>query len=210
MKSRRNVSCCSWIALVFREIWRKTLGRYGGCGWHRAKLKWKRIFFLRCPKVREEHWHFGKNKVSLMGAVETYRSGHNGADSKSVCRQLHVGSNPTVSAKSDTAVDTIVSTAVSLFYSPEHSECCRRKNQYLFLKNRPRINATAIAMKKYMLTHLHNTPCLWIFYIVCCPIILSISCVANESVLLFLIRSIFRQSTFIISFHFIYILMIIP
>ena len=31
--------------------------------------------------------------------METYRSGHNGADSKSVCRQRHVGSNPTVSAK---------------------------------------------------------------------------------------------------------------
>ena len=31
--------------------------------------------------------------------METYRSGHNGADSKSVCRKRHVGSNPTVSAK---------------------------------------------------------------------------------------------------------------
>ena len=31
--------------------------------------------------------------------METYRSGHNGADSKSVRRQRHVGSNPTVSAK---------------------------------------------------------------------------------------------------------------
>ena len=31
--------------------------------------------------------------------METYRSGHNGADSKSVCGQPHVGSNPTVSAK---------------------------------------------------------------------------------------------------------------
>ena len=31
--------------------------------------------------------------------METYRSGHNGADSKSVCEQSHVGSNPTVSAK---------------------------------------------------------------------------------------------------------------
>ena len=30
---------------------------------------------------------------------ERYRSGHNGADSKSVCRQRHVGSNPTLSAK---------------------------------------------------------------------------------------------------------------
>ena len=30
--------------------------------------------------------------------METYRSGHNGADSKSVCGQPHVGSNPTVSA----------------------------------------------------------------------------------------------------------------
>ena len=31
--------------------------------------------------------------------MEQYRSGHNGADSKSVCRQRHVGSNPTVSAR---------------------------------------------------------------------------------------------------------------
>ena len=31
--------------------------------------------------------------------METYRSGHNGADSKSVCGQPHVGSNPTVSAR---------------------------------------------------------------------------------------------------------------
>ena len=33
--------------------------------------------------------------------METYRSGHNGADSKSVCGQPHVGSNPTVSAKKE-------------------------------------------------------------------------------------------------------------
>ena len=31
--------------------------------------------------------------------METYRSGHNGADSKSVCGQPHVGSNPTHSAR---------------------------------------------------------------------------------------------------------------
>ena len=31
--------------------------------------------------------------------METYRSGHNGADSKSVREQSHVGSNPTVSAR---------------------------------------------------------------------------------------------------------------
>ena len=30
--------------------------------------------------------------------MEWYRSGHNGADSKSVCEQSHVGSNPTHSA----------------------------------------------------------------------------------------------------------------
>ena len=31
--------------------------------------------------------------------MQRYRSGHNGADSKSVCRKLHVGSNPTRCAK---------------------------------------------------------------------------------------------------------------
>ena len=33
--------------------------------------------------------------------MQRYRSGHNGADSKSVCRQLHVGSNPTRCATSE-------------------------------------------------------------------------------------------------------------
>ena len=32
-------------------------------------------------------------------SMERYRSGHNGADSKSVCGQPHVGSNPTLSVK---------------------------------------------------------------------------------------------------------------
>ena len=31
----------------------------------------------------------------VTGYMQTYRSGHNGADSKSVCGQPHVGSNPT-------------------------------------------------------------------------------------------------------------------
>ena len=37
----------------------------------------------------------------ITGYMQTYRSGHNGADSKSVCGQPHVGSNPTVSATSE-------------------------------------------------------------------------------------------------------------
>ena len=32
-------------------------------------------------------------------AMERYRSGHNGADSKSVCAKAHAGSNPALSAK---------------------------------------------------------------------------------------------------------------
>ena len=31
--------------------------------------------------------------------MERYRSGHNGADSKSVCAKAHEGSNPSLSAK---------------------------------------------------------------------------------------------------------------
>ena len=41
---------------------------------------------IKCASVRSIH-------------MERYRSGHNGADSKSVWRQRHVGSNPTRSAK---------------------------------------------------------------------------------------------------------------
>ena len=35
--------------------------------------------------------------------LERYRSGHNGADSKSVCAQAHEGSNPSLSAKKQEA-----------------------------------------------------------------------------------------------------------
>lgn len=35
----------------------------------------------------------------ITGYMQTYRSGHNGADSKSVCEQSHEGSNPSRCAK---------------------------------------------------------------------------------------------------------------
>ena len=41
-----------------------------------------------------------KQRSCLEFNMERYRSGHNGADSKSVWRQRHVGSNPTLSANS--------------------------------------------------------------------------------------------------------------
>ena len=47
--------------------------------------------------------------------METYRSGHNGADSKSVCGQPHVGSNPTVSATSEQALYRLL----RLFYKSQ-------------------------------------------------------------------------------------------
>lgn len=34
----------------------------------------------------------------ITGYMQTYRSGHNGADSKSVCAKAHKGSNPFLSA----------------------------------------------------------------------------------------------------------------
>ena len=37
-----------------------------------------------------------------VGPVERYRSGHNGADSKSVCEQSHAGSNPALSVHKQT------------------------------------------------------------------------------------------------------------
>ena len=36
--------------------------------------------------------------------MERYRSGHNGADSKSVCAQAHEGSNPSLSATQGTSL----------------------------------------------------------------------------------------------------------
>ena len=46
----------------------------------------------------------GRRKQESITAyfMETYRSGHNGADSKSVCGQPHEGSNPSVSARKET------------------------------------------------------------------------------------------------------------
>ena len=38
-------------------------------------------------------------RMNLKIHTERYRSGHNGADSKSVCAQAHEGSNPSLSAK---------------------------------------------------------------------------------------------------------------
>ena len=37
--------------------------------------------------------------VAEMQAMQRYRSGHNGADSKSVCAKAHEGSNPSLCAK---------------------------------------------------------------------------------------------------------------
>ena len=42
-----------------------------------------------------------------MGPLERYRSGHNGADSKSDGQQCHVGSNPTLSASSSSSIFTM-------------------------------------------------------------------------------------------------------
>ena len=46
-----------------------------------------------CPDFGE-----GRSR-SLQLNTERYRSGHNGADSKSVCLNGHAGSNPALSAK---------------------------------------------------------------------------------------------------------------
>ena len=43
-------------------------------------------------------WHNTLYTATIKQNLETYRSGHNGADSKSVWEQSHEGSNPSVSA----------------------------------------------------------------------------------------------------------------
>ncbi len=45
-----------------------------------------------CDIITKSHEYANKN-------TERYRSGHNGADSKSVCANAHEGSNPSLSAK---------------------------------------------------------------------------------------------------------------
>lgn len=40
----------------------------------------------------------------ITGYMQTYRSGHNGADSKSVCAKAHMGSNPILSATKSTVI----------------------------------------------------------------------------------------------------------
>ena len=46
--------------------------------------------------------------------TEAYRSGHNGADSKSVCEQSHMGSNPILSANG-TLENPVFSRVFSIF-----------------------------------------------------------------------------------------------
>ena len=45
--------------------------------------------------------HYGNQASAVTNKfnMESYRSGHNGADSKSVCEQSHEGSTPSLSAK---------------------------------------------------------------------------------------------------------------
>ena len=47
--------------------------------------------------------------------MERYRSGHNGADSKSVCEQSHMGSNPILSANG-TLENPVFSRVLSILF----------------------------------------------------------------------------------------------
>ena len=59
--------------------------------------------------------------------MQRYRRGHNGADSKSVCRQLHVGSNPTRCAIGAVVIfrRSPVFLPVGCLLALEHSAHCR-------------------------------------------------------------------------------------
>ena len=48
-----------------------------------------------CVEIKTEYCVYFTHKSTY---TERYRSGHNGADSKSVCEQSHAGSNPALSA----------------------------------------------------------------------------------------------------------------
>ena len=74
--------------------------------WHSYRIKtvWaqgtkKFLQFERCTAIMCKKAFYGSRNM------ERYRSGHNGADSKSVCEKSHAGSNPALSAK-QTAVLT--------------------------------------------------------------------------------------------------------
>jgi hypothetical protein len=76
-----------------------------GCGWQRQPLDREMIGRgCRQPPLNFGRWNF-LLRIGLrlcyneLCGTEKYRSGHNGADSKSVGEQSHVGSNPTFSAK---------------------------------------------------------------------------------------------------------------
>ena len=59
-------------------------------------------YFQNSVKI---YWRFKSWLLKLaVNNLEKYRSGHNGADSKSVCPHGHVGSNPTVSAKNESYI----------------------------------------------------------------------------------------------------------
>ena len=58
--------------------------------------KWIRRARLAEPHLVKLHNYDAHKCIIIM---ERYRSGHNGADSKSVCAKAHEGSNPSLSAK---------------------------------------------------------------------------------------------------------------
>ena len=64
----------------------------------------------------------------ITGYMQTYRSGHNGADSKSVCGQPHVSSNLTVCAKQ--------SAGSRLFRDSADSYLCHRRSSVVTLGDR--------------------------------------------------------------------------
>ncbi len=123
----------SFIPLEFRKP--LILLRFGGFRMHFHKTS-SRSFLA---KLRTLKFH-----------TERYRSGHNGADSKSVCEQSHGGSNPPLSASEPKSarISALIFLNPMPRLSPLHYPSCSRcryGNKYLPLSPYPSDRANPVS-----------------------------------------------------------------
>ncbi len=123
----------SFIPLEFRKP--LILLRFGGFRMHFHKNS-SRSFLA---KLRTLKFH-----------MERYRSGHNGADSKSVCAQAHEGSNPSLSASEPKSarISALIFLNPMPRLSPLHYPSyfrCRYGNKYLPLSPCRNVRANPVS-----------------------------------------------------------------
>ncbi len=88
----------------------------------------------------DAHW-----RIIIM---ERYRSGHNGADSKSVCAKAHEGSNPSLSAIAKDAKGVLFAMAEREGFEPSHINISKQLNKS---KKIPRLSSGEFSFNYFII-----------------------------------------------------------